>query len=131
MGDLTSKKLDPELAKTISVTWFIYPGSHDAATYKSGLADFSYQCQEKNLYEQMMTGQRAFDLRLAPENGGKTFMAVHGVAKNTADDFNSGPKEAKESDLAGMYSTEDTATAYSSDSQLNRPNHAFCQTKSV
>ena len=103
MGDLVSKKLDPELAKTIPVTWFCYPGSHDAATYKDGLADFSYQCQEKNLYEQMMTGNRSFDLRLAPGKDGTHFIAVHGVAKNTGDDFSDGPKEAKENHLASMY----------------------------
>jgi hypothetical protein len=98
MGDLVKNKLDPELAKTITVTWFVYPGSHDCATYKDGLADFSYQCQEKNLYEQMKTGQRAFDLRLAPKDD--KFIPVHGVAKGTGDDFSQGPKKANENDIA-------------------------------
>ncbi|KAK5171481.1 uncharacterized protein LTR77_004626 [Saxophila tyrrhenica] len=100
MGDLVSKKLDPELAKTIPVTWFCFPGSHDAATYKDGLADFSYQCQEKNLYDQMMTGNRSFDLRLAPGKDNTHFIAVHGVAKNTGDDFSDNAKQAKENHLA-------------------------------
>ena len=100
MGDLTSKKLDPELAKTIPVTWFAYPGSHDAATYGKGLADFSYQCQEKNLFEQMQVGQRAFDIRLAIKEGGKKFVPCHGAAKGTADDFSQGPQNADDNDLA-------------------------------
>ena len=103
MGDLVQKKLEPEKAASIPITWFAYPGSHDAATYKEGLADFSYQCQEKNLYEQMMVGQRAFDLRLAQAEGGKKFIPVHGVAKGTGDDFCQGPKEAKEGDIASEY----------------------------
>ena len=98
MGDLTSKKLDPELAKTIPVTWFAYPGSHDAATYGSGMADFSYQCQEKNLYEQMKIGQRIFDLRLTPK--GNKFIPCHGAAKGTADDFSQDAKKADDNDLA-------------------------------
>ncbi|KAK3705989.1 hypothetical protein LTR37_012983 [Vermiconidia calcicola] len=102
MGDLVSKKLDPELAKTIPVTWFCYPGSHDAATYGKGIAEFSYKCQDKSLYEQMMTGQRMFDIRLAPEHGGKNFQAVHGAAKGTADDFSTNAKEAKDNHLAGQ-----------------------------
>ena len=97
MGDLTSKKLNPELAKSIPVTWFVYPGSHDCATYKDGLADFSYQCQEKSMYEQMKVGQRCFDLRLAPS--GQKFIPIHGVAKNTGDDFSQGPKNANENDI--------------------------------
>lgn len=100
MGDLVEKKLDPELAKTIPVTWFCFPGSHDAATYKDGLADFSYQCQEENLYQQMMTGNRSFDLRLAPAEKADKFIAVHGIAKGTGDDFSSGPKEAEDNHLA-------------------------------
>lgn len=103
MGDLVQKKLDPEAAKTKAVTDFRYPGSHDAATYGEGIADFSYQCQEKNLYEQMMVGQRCFDIRVAATDNGKKFIPVHGVAKNTADDFNQGPKEAKEKDLASEW----------------------------
>ena len=105
MGDLVNKKLDADRRVEISVTEFRYPGSHDAATYGEGLADFSYQCQDKNLYDQMMTGQRAFDIRLAPEDKGKKFIPIHGAAKNTADDFNSGPKEAKGNDLAGESAT--------------------------
>ena len=98
MGDLTSKKLDPELVKTIPVTWFVLPGSHDCATYKDGLADFSYQCQEKNLEEQLKAGQRAFDLRLTYTDK-KKFIPVHGVAKGTGDDFAQGPKNANDNDL--------------------------------
>ena len=103
MGDLTSKKLNPEKAKEIKVTGFIYPGSHDCATYGEGLEDFSYQCQEKNLYDQMMMGQRCFDLRLAPGDDHPKFIPVHGVAKHTADDFNESPKEAKEHHIASKY----------------------------
>ena len=103
MGDLVSKKIDGELAKTIPVTWFVYPGSHDAATYGSGLGDFSYQCQEKNLYEQMKVGNRIFDLRLTPKDNGNKFIPCHGAAKGTADDFSQGPKQANEKDLASEY----------------------------
>jgi hypothetical protein len=105
MGDLTSKKLDPELAKTIPVTWFCYPGSHDCATYKDGLADFSYQCQEENLYQQMMMGNRAFDLRLAPAEKAEKFISVHGIAKGTGDDFSAGVKEVEEKHLASEYTS--------------------------
>lgn len=82
MGDLISKN---HISPSSAVTDFRYPGSHDCATYKSGLASFSYQCQEKNLYEQMKVGQRMFDLRLAQVEGGKKFIPVHGIAKNTGD----------------------------------------------
>lgn len=83
MGDLVKKGNVPGSAL---ITEFAYPGSHDCATYGSGAASFSYQCQDKDLYEQMKVGQRAFDLRLAPDEGkdGK-FIPIHGVAKNTAD----------------------------------------------
>ena len=66
MGDFVEKKLDPERQKSFLITDFVYPGSHDAATYGSGAASFSYQCQDKSLYAQMMVGQRIFDLRLSP-----------------------------------------------------------------
>ena len=82
MGDLVSKNIIPG---TASITEFVYPGSHDCATYKSGLESFSYQCQEKNLYEQMKVGQRMFDLRMAQKEGGKKFIPVHGIAKETGD----------------------------------------------
>ena len=82
MGDLIKNNHVPE---TASVTEFRYPGSHDCATYGSGIESFSYQCQDKNLYEQMKTGQRFFDLRMAQDEGGKKFIPVHGIAKNTAD----------------------------------------------
>lgn len=82
MGDLVAKGIVPA---TAAVTEFRYPGSHDAATYGSGLESFSYQCQDKNFYDQMMTGQRCFDLRLAPAEDKKKFIPVHGIAKNTAD----------------------------------------------
>ena len=98
MGDLVQKKLDPELAKKISVTWFVYPGSHDCATYKDGLADFSYQCQDKNLEEQLKVGQRAFDLRMTYTKDHK-FVPVHGIAKGTGDDFAQGPEKANEQDI--------------------------------
>lgn len=99
MGDLVQKK-DPSLAQA-KLTDFIYPGSHDAATYGEGMEDFSYQCQDKNLYEQMVLGQRYFDLRLAPDQKvKKKFIPVHGIAKHTADDFSEGPDSAKEKNLA-------------------------------
>lgn len=125
MGDLVEKKLDPETAKTIPVTWFCYPGSHDAATYGEGLADFSYQCQDKNLYEQMKVGQRCFDIRLAPTKDGHKFIPVHGVAKNTADDFCSGPKEAKKEDLASGY-TNRRYGLIALTILLGRPDHEIC-----
>ena len=82
MGDLVKKNPALDNAK---VTDFVYPGSHDCATYKSGLESFSYQCQEKNLYEQMKVGQRMFDLRMAQKEGAKKFIPVHGIAKETGD----------------------------------------------
>lgn len=82
MGDLVQKNIVPGSSL---VTEFIYPGSHDCATYKDGLESFSYQCQEVNLYEQMKKGQRMFDLRLAKAEGKEKFIPVHGIAKNTGD----------------------------------------------
>lgn len=82
MGDLVEKGQFPRDAP---VTAFRLPGSHDAATYGSGLESFSYQCQEKNIYDQMMSGQRAFDIRLAKDEDSNKFIPVHGIAKNTAD----------------------------------------------
>lgn len=101
MGDFVEKKLNPERQQSIRVTDFLYPGSHDAATYGRGIAQFSYECQDKSLYDQMMVGQRAFDIRLGPVDGGKKFQPVHGIAKGTADDFNSSPDHADDNDLAG------------------------------
>ena len=99
MGDFI-KRLNPERKQSFRVTDFILPGSHDCATYGEGIEDFSYQCQNKTLYEQMMTGQRFFDLRVAPEKDKKKFIPVHGIAKHTAHDFNQGPNKREEKDLA-------------------------------
>ena len=103
MGDFVQKKLGPERQKNIRITDFHYPGSHDAATYGHGIAEFSYECQDKSLYEQMMVGQRAFDIRLGVVDGGKKFRPVHGIAKGTADDFNNTPDSADDKDLAGEF----------------------------
>ncbi|KAM3422413.1 hypothetical protein BST61_g2764 [Cercospora zeina] len=90
MHDLCNMK--PE-AQDWPIAKFKIPGTHDSCTWGTGATDWSWRCQDYDLYEQMKRGIREFDIRLTSEkvNDYYKFIPHHDFIKNTAPDFCDSP----------------------------------------
>ncbi|KAF2754044.1 PLC-like phosphodiesterase [Pseudovirgaria hyperparasitica] len=78
----------PDAARWSVAKWHL-PGSHDTATYGKGTFPtnafrWNWNCQAKNVHEQLLAGARFLDLRFGIESDGH-WWPCHGIAYKTGD----------------------------------------------
>lgn len=79
---LSGKNWMKNLPNNIDVFKLNLCGTHDCVTQFVQIPHF-FQCQNKNIYEQLNLGIRALDIRVASKNG--RLVTVHGMAKTFAE----------------------------------------------
>jgi hypothetical protein len=72
------KNLLPEFGH-LPLKKMVLPATHDAGMYPASLNGFAGKCQDLNIYEQLKSGCRFFDLRVSTNNviGGTPFTKLH------------------------------------------------------